>query len=76
MQAIPESNCVAVFTRHEDAENAIKKLKQADFDLKKLSILGRDYHTEEHAVGFSDEAQPARGLLAGLGATDVQVYAR
>lgn len=52
MQAIPESHCVAVFTRHEDAESAVKKLTQADFDVKRLSIIGRDYHTEEHAVGF------------------------
>jgi uncharacterized membrane protein len=47
-----ESNCVAVFDRHEDAEAAIRELQSAGFDMKKLSIVGRDYHTEEHAVGF------------------------
>jgi uncharacterized membrane protein len=52
MQTLPESNCVAVFTRHEDAEIAIKKLKQGGFDVKNVSIVGRDYHTEEHPVGF------------------------
>lgn len=47
-----QSHCVAVFDRHEDAEAAIRKLQSASFDMKKLSIVGRDYHTEEHAVGF------------------------
>ena len=46
------SNCVAVFDRHEDAEKAIRELQRGGFDMKKLSIVGRDYHTEEHAVGF------------------------
>ena len=52
MTATNESNCVAVFDRHQDAEAAIRDLQRAGFDMKKLSIIGRDYHTEEHAVGF------------------------
>jgi hypothetical protein len=47
-----ESNCVAIFDRHEDAEKAIRELQRVGFDMKKLSIIGRDYHTEEQAVGF------------------------
>jgi hypothetical protein len=47
-----DSNCVAVFDRHQDAEGAIRELERAGFDMKKLSIIGHDYHTEEHAVGF------------------------
>jgi hypothetical protein len=47
-----DSNCVAVFDKHEDADAAIRKLQSGGFDMKKLSIVGRDYHTEEHAVGF------------------------
>jgi hypothetical protein len=47
-----DSNCVAVFDRHEDAETALRELQKGGFDMKKLSIVGRDYHTEEHAVGF------------------------
>jgi uncharacterized membrane protein len=46
------SNCVAVFDQHQDAEKAIRELQRGGFDMKKLSIVGRDYHTEEHAVGF------------------------
>ena len=52
MAAENEGNCVAVFERHQDAESAIRALQSAGFDMKKLSIVGRDYHTEEHAVGF------------------------
>jgi hypothetical protein len=52
METTNESNCVAVFERHEDAEAAIRELQRVGFDMKKLSIIGRDYHTEEHAVGF------------------------
>ena len=47
-----KTHCVAVFDRHEDAEKAIRELQRGGFDMKKLSIVGRDYHTEEHAVGF------------------------
>ena len=52
MEAKNLSNCVAVFDQHEEVEVAIRELQAAGFDMKKLSIIGRDYHTEEHAVGF------------------------
>jgi hypothetical protein len=52
MDTTSDSNCVAVFERHQDAEAAIRELQRVGFDMKKLSIVGRDYHTEEHAVGF------------------------
>ncbi len=52
MDATADSKCVAVFDRHEDAEAAIKELQRVGFDMKKLSIVGRDYLTEEHATGF------------------------
>jgi hypothetical protein len=46
------SAIVAVFDRHDEADKAIRDLAQAGFDMKKLSIVGKDYHSEEHAVGF------------------------
>jgi uncharacterized membrane protein len=52
MANIEKNNCVAVFTRHEDAEAAIRELQRSGFDMKKLSIVGKDYHTEERATGF------------------------
>ena len=48
----PVNSVVAVFETHEAAEAAIKQLQREGFDMKKLSIVGRDYHTEEHVVGY------------------------
>ena len=46
------NSVVAIFPSHTDAEAAIKELQQSGFDMKKLSIVGRDYHTDEHVVGY------------------------
>ncbi|MBI3870158.1 MAG: DUF1269 domain-containing protein [Verrucomicrobia bacterium] len=49
---IKNNSVVAIFKSHTDAETAVKELQQAGFDMKKLSIVGRDYHTEENVVGY------------------------
>ena len=46
------NSVVAVFESHERAENAIRELQKDGFDMKKLSLVGKDYHTEEHVVGY------------------------
>ena len=43
---------VAIFNTHSEAENAVKELQKSGFDMKKLSIVGKDYHTEEQVVGY------------------------
>jgi hypothetical protein len=43
---------VAVYASHTAAEAAIKELHRSGFEMKKLSIIGRDYHTDEHVVGY------------------------
>jgi len=43
---------VAVYNSHTEAESAIKELENSGFDMKKLSIIGRVYHTDEHVVGY------------------------
>jgi len=43
---------VAVYKSHTDAEAAIKALQKSGFDMKKLSIVGKDYHTDESVVGY------------------------
>jgi len=49
----PNSNSiVAIFKSHLEAEAAIKDLQQSGFDMKKLSIVGRDYHTAEQVTGY------------------------
>ena len=43
---------VAILNTHTEAENAVKELQRSGFELTKLSIVGKDYHTEEHVVGY------------------------
>ena len=43
---------VGIFDSHLKAEASIKELQRSGFDMKKLSIVGKDYHPEEHVVGY------------------------
>ena len=43
---------VAIYGTHTAAEDAIKKLQHAGIDMHTLSIVGKDYHTDEHVVGY------------------------
>jgi hypothetical protein len=47
-----EDAIVAVYNDHIQAEQAVDQLKRAGFDMTKLSIVGKDYHTEENVVGY------------------------
>lgn len=47
-----KNSVVAVFGQHLAAEQAIKQLKNANYDIKKLSIIGKEYQTEDNVVGF------------------------
>jgi hypothetical protein len=46
------STVVAVYNSHAEAEQAVTKLSTASFDIKKVSIIGKDYHSEEKVVGY------------------------
>ena len=43
---------VGIYKTHTQAEEAIKKLQKSGFDMQHLSIVGKDYHTDEHVVGY------------------------
>jgi uncharacterized membrane protein len=43
---------VAIYETHTQAEEAVKELQRSGFDMKKMSIVGKDYHTDEHVVGY------------------------
>ncbi|NIA08267.1 MAG: permease [Nitrospiraceae bacterium] len=49
---IDKNSCVAIYKTHEEAEQAIKELERSGFDMKKLSIIGKGYHTEEEPAGY------------------------
>lgn len=41
-----------VFNTHAEAEGAIRSSGKSGFDVKKLSRVGKGYHSEEHPIGF------------------------
>jgi len=41
-----------VFDTHAAAEEGIRILGQSGFDMKKLSLVGKGYHSEEKPMGF------------------------
>jgi Heat induced stress protein YflT domain len=43
---------IAVYDSHSAAEDAVKELQKSGFDMKKLSVVGKDYHTDEQVVGY------------------------
>ena len=47
-----QNSVVAIFESHNQAEDAVRELQKSGFDMKKLSIVGKDYHTDEHVVGY------------------------
>src|ERR1700678_1698588 len=46
------NSVVAIYQTHTQAEEAVKELQKSGFDMKKLSIVGKGYHTDEHVVGY------------------------
>jgi len=47
-----ENSVVAIYRQHNDAELAVKELQRGGVDMRKLSIAGKGYHTEEQVVGY------------------------
>src|ERR1700722_7608952 len=46
------NSVVAVYPTHTEADQAVKELQLAGVDMRLLSIVGKGYHTDEHAVGY------------------------
>jgi hypothetical protein len=46
------STVAAVYGTHVEAEAAVKKLQRQGIDMRTLSIVGKDTHTDEHPVGY------------------------
>ena len=47
-----QNSVVAVYPTHSEADQAVKELQRGGVDMHKLSIVGKGYHTDEHAVGY------------------------
>lgn len=53
MQTNISSNAsVFICNSHQEAEQAIHSLQKFGFDVTKLSLIGKGYHSEEHPIGF------------------------
>jgi len=66
---------VAVYTTHAEAEEGVRKLQHAGFDMRLISIIGKDFRSEEHVTGWFNTGDRVRffgrlgalwGGLAGL----------
>jgi uncharacterized membrane protein len=64
---ISSDSAVVIYDSHHEAEDAVRKLQQAGFDMKSLSIVGRDYHSEEHVTGFYNTGE-RKAAWGGMGA--------
>jgi len=62
-----DSSVVGVVKSHSEAEEVVKELQRAGFDMKKLSVIGKGYHTEEHPIGFYTTGDRIKGW-GGIGA--------
>jgi hypothetical protein len=61
---------VAVYKRHEDAEDAVRKLERAGIPMKNISIIGRNFQLREDVQGYyrpSDAAKEGAGFGAWFG---------
>jgi uncharacterized membrane protein len=47
-----KNSVVAIYHSHDKAEAAVKELQKSGFAMKNLSIVGKDYHSEEQVVGY------------------------
>ncbi len=47
-----DNSVVAVYTTHTGADLAVKELQRGGVDMRKLSIVGSGYHTNEQAIGY------------------------
>ncbi|HTL53346.1 MAG TPA: general stress protein [Planctomycetota bacterium] len=46
------NSVVGIFETHTLADSAVKELQRSGLDIKKVSIIGRDVHTDEQVVGY------------------------
>jgi uncharacterized membrane protein len=46
------NSVVAIYDTHSQAEEAVKNLQKSGVDMKQLSIVGKDYHSEEDVTGY------------------------
>lgn len=63
-----EPSIVASYATHEAADKAVRALAQAGLDMHRLSVIGKGFYLEEHAVGFytSDDRMKVWGATGAF----------
>jgi len=63
-----KNSVVAIYQSHTEAEMAVKELQKSGFDMEKLSIVGKEYHTDQHVVGYYNAGDRMKywGKLGGF----------
>jgi len=61
------TSVIGVVRTHSDAEAVVRELQRSGFDMKKLSVIGKGYHSEEHPLGFYSTGDRIK-TWGGLGA--------
>jgi uncharacterized membrane protein len=56
---------VAHFPSHTEAETVVRELQQQGFEIQKLSIIGKDYQTNEYVRGRSWQDTAKAGVAGG-----------
>jgi hypothetical protein len=49
---LQNESVIAVFSEHQEADAAVKKLANAGVAMETLSVVGKGYHTDERIIGF------------------------
>ena len=49
---LQNESVIAVFSEHQEADAAVKKLAKAGVAMETLSVVGKGYHTDERIIGF------------------------
>jgi uncharacterized membrane protein len=65
-----DSRVIAVYPDHASAEEAVRRLLKEGFDMKDVSIVGRDFQVTEEPIGFvsaGDFAVAGAGTGAAFG---------
>lgn len=55
-----DSAAVAEFANRDYVEAAVKELADAHFDIKKVSVVGRGFHTDDTVTGFYNSGNRIR----------------
>ena len=52
LEAPEKSAVVAIYDTHQKAEEAVRELQTSGVEMRTLSIVGKDYQTQEDVVGY------------------------